>query len=65
MKEMIKSLVLIIIASVLFTSCDQKKRELKEEVDKFNKACPMSLGDIMTLNSAMLEENNTVDYKPV
>ena len=63
MKGMIKSLVLIIIASVLFTSCDQKKRELKEQVDKFNKACPMSLGDIMTLNSAMLEEDNTVEMK--
>ena len=63
MKGMIKSLVLIIISSVLFTSCDQKKRELKEQVDKFNKACPMSLGDIMTLNSAMLEEDNTVEMK--
>lgn len=63
MKRMIKSLVLIIIASVLFTSCDQKKRELKEQVDKFNKACPLSLGDIMTLNSAMLEEDNTVEMK--
>ena len=63
MKRMISSLVLIAIASVLFTSCDQKEKELKEQVDKFNKACPMSLGDIMTLNSAMLEDDNTVEMK--
>lgn len=63
MKRIISSLVLIAIASVMFTSCDQKKKELKEQVDKFNKACPMSLGDIMTLNSAMLEDDNTVEMK--
>ena len=63
MKRMNKSLVLIAIASVMFTSCDQKKKELKEQVDKFNKACPMSLGDIMTLNSAILEDDNTVEMK--
>jgi hypothetical protein len=37
-------------------------KELKEQVDKFNKACPMSFGDIMTLNSTMLD-NNVVEMK--
>lgn len=57
MKEKLTSLMLIIMASVLFSSCDQKMKELKEQVDKFNMACPMSFGDIMTLNSTMLDEN--------
>ena len=42
MKEKLTSLMLIIMASVLFSSCDQKMKELKEQVDKFNMACPMS-----------------------
>lgn len=62
MKGIIKSLVLIIMASVLFTSCDEKIKELKEQVDKFNKACPLSFGDVMTLNSVMLDDN-TVEMK--
>ena len=62
MKEKLTSLMLIIMASVLFSSCDQKMKELKEQVDKFNKACPMSFGDIMTLNSTMLD-NNVVEMK--
>lgn len=57
MKEKLTSLMLVIMASVLFSSCDQKMKELKEQVDKFNMACPMSFGDIMTLNSTMLDEN--------
>ena len=54
--------MLMIMASALFSSCDQKMKELKEQVDKFNKACPMSFGDIMTLNSTMLD-NNVVEMK--
>ncbi len=62
MKEKLTFLMLMIMASALFSSCDQKKKELKEQVDKFNKACPMSFGDIMTLNSTMLD-NNVVEMK--
>lgn len=62
MKSVLKSLMLVIVASVLFASCDKKMKELKEQVDKFNKACPFSFGDVMTLNSAMLDEN-TVEMK--
>lgn len=49
--------MLVIAAFVLFSSCDQKMKELKEQVDKFNNACPMSFGDIMTLNSTVLDDN--------
>ena len=62
MKRMVKLMVLMMIASVLFTSCDEKMKDLKEQVDKFNKECPISLGEVMTLNSAMLDEN-TVEMK--
>ena len=62
MKEKLTFLMLMIMASALFSSCDQKMKELKEQVDKFNKACPMSFGDIMTLNSTMLD-NDVVEMK--
>ena len=62
MKGMIKSLMLVIMASFLFASCDEKMKELKEQVDKFNKECPISLGETMTLNSAMLDDK-TVEMK--
>ena len=62
MKEKLTFLMLMIMASALFSSCDQKMKELKEQVDKFNKACPMSFGDIMTLNSTVLD-NNVVEMK--
>ena len=62
MKEKLTFLMLMIMASALFSSCGQKMKELKEQVDKFNKACPMSFGDIMTLNSTMLD-NSVVEMK--
>ena len=62
MKSILKSLMLIVFASMLFTSCDEKKKELREQVDKFNKACPVSLGDLMTINSVMYD-GNTVEMK--
>lgn len=62
MKRTINSLVLILIASVLLTSCDQKKKELKESVEEINKECPISYGDIMTLNNVAFEDN-TVEMK--
>ena len=62
MKEKLASLMLIMLASVLFSSCDQKMKELKEQVDKFNKVCPISFGDVMTLNSTMLD-NDVVEMK--
>ena len=55
-------MMLTIIASFVFTSCDQKMKELKEQVDKFNKACPFSFGEVMTLNSTILDEE-TVEMK--
>ena len=62
MKEKLTFLMLMIMASTLFSSCDQKMKELKEQVDKFNKVCPISFGDIMTLNSTMLD-NDVVEMK--
>ncbi len=63
MKSMIKLLMLIVVASVLFTSCDQKKKELKEALEQANKECPMTLGDGMTINSFALGDDNSVEIK--
>lgn len=62
MKSLLKVLMLVVMAAVLFTSCDEKMKELQEQVNKFNKECPISLGEVMTLNSAMLDEK-TVEMK--
>jgi hypothetical protein len=51
MKGMIKSLVLVIMTSVLFASCDEQKKELKSLVEKMNSECPLPLGDIGSVNS--------------
>ena len=55
MKEMIKSLMLVIMASVLFASCDEQKKELKNLVEKMNSECPLPLGDIGSVNSIMFD----------
>jgi len=55
MKGMIKSLVLVIMASVLFASCDEQKKELKSLVEKMNSECPLPLGDIGSVNSIMFD----------
>jgi hypothetical protein len=55
MKEMIKSLVLIIMVTVLFTSCNEQKKELKSLVEKMNSECPLPLGDIGSVNSIMFD----------
>lgn len=62
MKEKLTLLMLTVMSSILLTSCDKNFKELKEQVDKFNMACPISFGDIMTLNSAILN-NKTVELK--
>ncbi len=62
MKEKLTLLMMTVMSSILLTSCDKNLKELKEQVDKFNMACPMSFGDIMTLNSAILN-NKTVELK--
>lgn len=62
MKSILKPLMLIVVASFLFASCDEKMKELKDQVDKFNKECPISLGETLTLNSAMLDDK-TVEMK--
>lgn len=64
MKRSLFSLLLIVVASVLFVSCDKKMKELKEQVDKFNKVCPINYGDLMTLNSVMLD-GNVVEMKVI
>lgn len=55
MKGMIKSLMLVIMASVLFASCDEQKKELKSLVEKMNSDCPLPLGDIGSVNSIMFD----------
>ena len=55
MKGMIKSLVLVILISVLFASCDEQKKELKSLVEKMNSECPLPLGDIGSVNSIMFD----------
>lgn len=55
MKGMIKSLVLVIMTSVLFASCDEQKKELKSLVEKMNSECPLPLGDIGSVNSIMFD----------
>lgn len=55
MKGMIKSLVLVIMVTVLFTSCNEQKKELKSLVEKMNSECPLPLGDIGSVNSIMFD----------
>lgn len=47
---------------ITFTSCNQNMQELKEQVDKFNKTCPLSFGDVFTINSVSLDKD-AVDMK--
>lgn len=63
MKRMIKSLMLIVVASVLFTSCDQKKKELKEFLNQANKECPIALGNGMAITSVALGDDDAVEMK--
>lgn len=55
MKGMIKSLVLVIMVTVLFASCNEQKKELKSLVEKMNSECPLPLGDIGSVNSIMFD----------
>lgn len=57
MKKKTEFWMVIAVFILLLSSCDKQKKELKEQVDKFNKTCPISLDDIMTLNSIMFDEN--------
>ena len=43
------------IAIFALTSCNQKMQQLKEQVEKFNNACPFSFGEIMTMNSVTFD----------
>lgn len=52
-----KLMILVVLLLSALSSCDQKREQLKEQVEKFNKACPVTLGEIMTLNSVMLDGN--------
>lgn len=62
MKVSIEITMLTVFILSLFSSCDQKKIDLKEQVEKLNNACPVNLGDIMTINSVMYDDN-TVEMK--
>ncbi len=55
MKSLFKSLMLIMFASVLLISCDEKKQELKEMVEKLNNECPVPLGDFGSINSVQFD----------
>lgn len=62
MKRMSMSLMLTLIASLLFISCDEHKTELKEFVEKFNNECPVPMGEIGSINSVMFD-GETVQMK--
>lgn len=62
MKRVVKSLMLIVIASILVTSCDEQKKGLKEIVEKFNNECPIPLGEIGSVNS-VLYDGETIEMK--
>ena len=55
MKRIVKFLMLVVWASIMFTSCDEKKNELKEFVEKLNKECPLPLGDFGSINSVSFD----------
>lgn len=62
MKRIVKSLMLIVIASILVTSCDEQKKGLKDLVEKFNNECPIPLGDIGSINS-VLYDGESIEMK--
>ena len=55
MKSLFRSLMLVVFASVMFTSCDENKKELKELVEKLNNECPVPLGDFGSVNSVQFD----------
>lgn len=62
MKNVLKSLMLIVMVSILFTSCNEQKKELKEFAEKFNNECPIPMGDIGSVNSVSFD-GETVELK--
>ncbi len=62
MKRIFNSLILFVIASVFFISCNEQKKELKELIEKFNNECPVPLGDIGSINSVSFD-GETVEMK--
>lgn len=60
MKTILNVSMLIITTVVFLASCSMKMNELKEYVDRINRECPISFGDIMILNSVTLDENTVV-----
>lgn len=61
MKSLLKSMMLFVVVSILF-SCNPNKKELKEIAEKFNKECPVPLGDIGSIVS-VLYDGETVEMK--
>ena len=55
MKCLLRSLMLVVFASIMFTSCDENKKELKELVEKLNNDCPVPLGDFGSINSVQFD----------
>ncbi len=63
MKKQLFLLLLTLISILSFSSCNQKNmQQLKEQVEKFNDVCPISYGDMFTLNSVLLNEE-TVEMR--
>lgn len=52
--------ILIVLAVFILTSCDTRKKQLQEKINKFNTELPISLGDMMTINSISLENDEVV-----
>lgn len=48
------------LVSNVFSSNSEQKEELKEQIEKFNNVCPISLGDIGFIVSVLFNENDDV-----
>jgi hypothetical protein len=58
MKSILKVLMLVAMSAVLFTSCNENKKglkELKELIEKLNNDCPVPLGDFGSINSVQFD----------
>lgn len=62
MKTMLHHIGLFVVLTVMIISCNQKKAELKEFIERFNTSCPLSLGEFGTINSVTFD-GNSVEVK--
>lgn len=51
MRNKVIIVIMMLAIPILNTSCDENKELLKRQVEKFRNECPVSFGDILTINS--------------